>query len=189
MLAACSSPAASPSIPGSAFGTEAVSAGKLEVSRSGSGLSVRLINPKNGAASAIDGYVKDKAGCDNHYSRCYTFSAIDGTAPLPVSAGGCPVGKAGGVPTAFCDAAGVAAIIIDAPDGGTIGHDASSSSELGKDCFPTQITYEVGGKDVYSVLAWDGCKERVHCAGHNVGTVDADGKDVIEGPCYFVNRH
>jgi hypothetical protein len=190
MLAACSSPQMAPTASAAAPFAVAAStkAGKLEISRSGSGLMVRLVNPKDGAASSFSAYGKDKADCNNGAHPCYIFSAINGTAPMPVS-GACPVIDQGGTPTAFCAAHGVSSVTIDAATGGTIGHDASGPSELGKNCFPSSVTYEVGAKDVYSVLAWDGCKETIRCAGKNVGTVDADSKDAIKGPCYFVQRH
>jgi hypothetical protein len=188
-LAACSSPQQTPATPAAApvAYLKSHAAGKLEISRSGSGLMVRLINPKDGTAEAFSAYQKEKSNCKGPHP-CYIFSAIDGQAPMPVS-GDCQVVKNADVPTAYCAADGVSSVTIDAPDGGTIGHDASGSSELGKDCFPSSLIYEVGAKDVYSVLAWDGCKETIRCAGHNVGTVDADSKDVIQGPCYFVQRH
>jgi hypothetical protein len=188
-LAACSAqqtPAVATMAPVVANST---SVGKLEILRSGSGLLVRLINPKDGAAGTEQSYQTERANCNGHEHPCYIFAAIDGQAPLPVSAGPCAVDNLGGVPTAFCKAAGVSSVTIDAPTGGTIGYDASSPSELGKHCFPSSLIYEVGNKDVYSVLAYDGCKETIRCAGKNVGTVDADSKDVIEGPCYFVDRH
>jgi hypothetical protein len=189
-LAACSSPQQTPAAPAAAPAAIAKSTavGKLEVSRSGSGLTVRLINPKDGASSAFSAYAKLKSQCNNGPHPCYIFSAINGTAPLPVS-GDCPVVNNGGLPTAYCAATGVASLTVDAPTGGTIGRNASGSSELGKDCFPSSVIYEAGDKDVYSILAWDGCKDSIHCLGHNVGTVDADSKDVIQGPCYYVDRH
>jgi hypothetical protein len=190
-LTACSTPSQSPApwVGAPARAAKSVAVGALEISRSGSGLLVRLINPKDGAASSSQGYSKDKGTCKNGKAPCYLFSATDGTAPVPVRAQDCTVVATDGYQTAYCKADGVSAITIEAPDGGTIGHDASSESELGKDCFPSSVIYEAGDKDVYSVLAWDGCKERVHCLGKNVGTVDADSKDVIQGPCYFVQRH
>ncbi|HTU82302.1 MAG TPA: hypothetical protein VMF61_09240 [Candidatus Acidoferrales bacterium] len=190
-LVSCAPPQAAPASSGlaPAMMPAGIAAGKLEISKSGTGYLVRMINPKDGAAGANSAYAKDKAGCDGHAAPCYIFSALDGTAPLPVTADSCVVDKTGSVPTAYCGAAGIASVTIDAPEGGTIGHDASGSSELGKDCFPSSVTYEVGPKRVYSVLAWDGCKETIRCAAHNVGTVDADDKDVIQGRCYFVDRH
>jgi hypothetical protein len=189
-IAACSQQPAAPAIPDSASpaGAPATAVGKLEVSRSGSGLLVRLVNPKDGAATAHSGYAKEKAGCNGHPAPCYIFSAINGTAPMPVSAD-CPVDKVGDVPTAYCTASGVSSVEVEALTGGTIGYDASGTSELGKNCFPHALNYVVGPKEVYSVLAWDGCKETITCQGHNVGTVDADDKDDIKGPCYYVDRH
>jgi hypothetical protein len=188
-LTACSSPQTAPATPGTAptafLKSHAV--GRLEISRSGSGLTVRMINPKDGAAGAFSAYAKDKADCKSAHP-CYIFSAINGTAPLPVSAGDCDVVKEGDVPTAYCAAQGVSSVTIDAPDGGTIGHDATGSAR-GQNCFPSSLIYEVGAKDLYEVYANDGCKETIRCAGKNVGTVDADSKDVINGPCYLVNRN
>ncbi len=188
-LAACSAPSQTPGAPGAApmplFKSHAD--GKLEISRAGSGLMVRLINPKDGTAVATSSYQKEKSNCKGPHP-CYIFSAINGLAPMPVS-GDCPVTKQGDVPTAYCAADGVSSVTIDAPAGGTIGYDASGNSELGKNCFPSSVIYEVGDKDLYSVLAWDGCKETIRCAGHNAGTVEADSKDVILGPCRFVYRH
>jgi hypothetical protein len=189
-LAACSSPqqgAATPAAAPAAFSKKSVAVGKLEISRSGSGLMVRLINPKNGTAEAFSQYEKEKNDCVGPHP-CYIFSAIDGQAPMPVS-GDCPVTKEGDVPTAYCAADGVSSVTIDAPDGGTIGHNASGPSEMGKNCFASSLIYEVGDKVVYAVDADDGCKETIRCAGHNVGTVMADSKDVIQGPCYLVIRN
>ncbi len=185
-LAACSSPAQTPPTPAAAPFLKSHADGKLEISRSGSGLMVRLISP-DGTATANSAYTKEKDNCKGPHP-CYIFSAIDGQAPLPVS-GDCTVVKNADVPTAYCAADGISSVTIDAPGGGTIGYDASGTSELGKNCFPSSLIYEVGDKHVYNVLAWDGCKETIHCAGHNAGTVDADSKDVIEGPCRFVYRH
>ena len=145
---------------------------------------VRLINPKDGAAGAFSAYAKDKGDCKSAHP-CYIFSAINGTAPLPVSAGDCQVVKEGDVPTAYCAAQGVSSVTIDAPDGGTIGHDATGSAR-GQNCFPSSLIYEVGPKDLYAVNADDGCKETIRCAGKNFGTVQADSKDVINGPCSHV---
>jgi hypothetical protein len=189
-LAACSSPQPAPATPGTAPAAflKSHAIGRLEISRSGSGLMVRLINPKDGTAGAFSAYAKDRADCVGSHP-CYIFSAIDGTAPMPVSAGDCQVVKSGDVPTAYCAAQGVSSVTIDAPDGGTIGYNAPSPSELGKNCFPSSLIYEVGAKGQYAVDAWDGCKETIRCAGKNGGTVDADSKDVIDGPCRFVDRH
>lgn len=188
-LAACSSPQPAPATPGMepAALMKSHAEGKLEISRAGSGLMVRFINPKDGAATAFSSYQKEKANCKGAHP-CYIFSAINGQAPLPVS-GDCPVVKEADVPTAYCAAQGVSSVTIDATAGGTIGYDASGPSELGKNCFPSSLIYEAGPKGVYNVLAWDGCKETIRCAGKNLVTVDADSKDVINGPCYFVNRH
>jgi hypothetical protein len=160
----------------------------LEIARSGSGLMVRLINPKDGTAVAHSGYLKEKLDCYNLGEPCYAFSAINGTAPMPVSAQDCEIQNVGGAQTAYCKASGVSSVTIDAPDGGGIGYDASGRSEYGKNCFPSSLIYEVGAKAYYSVLAWDGCHETIRCAGKNAGTVDADDKDVIEGPCKLVQR-
>jgi hypothetical protein len=188
-LAACSSPAQTPATPGAtdALSLKSHAAGKLEISRSGSGLMVRLINPKNGTAEAFSQYEKEKNDCVGPHP-CYIFSAIDGAAPMPVS-GDCPVTKEGDVPTAYCAAGGVSSVTIDAPNGGTIGHNASGQSEMGKNCFASSLIYEVGDKDYYSVFAHDGRKETIRCAGHNSGSVSADSKDVINGPCFFVDRY
>jgi hypothetical protein len=173
------------SAPGLAAKTDV---GKLEISHTGSGLLVRLVNTKDGQAGAFSAYAKDAADCNGGAHPCYIFSAINGTAPMPVS-GACHVIEQGDLPTAFCPASGVSSVTIDAPLGGTIGHDASGPSELGKNCFPSSLVYEVGGKDYYSVLAWDGCRETVRCAAKNAGTVDIDSKDSIRGPCFYVHRH
>jgi hypothetical protein len=190
-LTACSAPQGGPAAFGIAapYVAHSTSVGKLEISRSGSGLTVRLINPKDGQAGSHQVYAKDKADCGKLETPCYIFSAVDGTAPMPISAPDCEVDKVDDAQIAYCKAPGVSAVTIDAETGGTIGYDASGKSEYGKNCFPAELTYEVGSKDYYSVLAWDGCHEKIHCAGHNAGTVDADDKDVIEGPCSFVNRH
>ncbi len=185
-LAACSSPQSGPATPGMepASFLKSHATGKLEISRSGSGLMVRMINPKDGTASSFSAYAKDKADCIGPHP-CYIFSAIDGTAPMPVSAGDCQVVKTGDVPTAYCAAQGVSSVIIDAPEGGTIGHDATGSAR-GQNCFPSSLIYEVGPKDLYAVNADDGCKETIRCAGKNFGTVQDDSKDVINGPCSHV---
>jgi hypothetical protein len=190
-LAACGSAQQTPQVVGAAPAAIAHSTGvgKLEISRSGSGLMVRLINPKDGTATANSSYQKDKADCYKLGTPCYVFSAVNGTAPMPVSASDCEIDHSSDLPTAYCKAPGVSSVTIDAQTGGTIGYDASGAGELGKHCFPASLIYEVGDKDVYSVLAWDGCPEKIHCAGKNYGTVDADHKDVIEGPCYLVHRH
>ena len=64
-LAACSSPQTAPATPGAAPAAflKSHADGKLEISRSGSGLMVRMINPKDGAAAAFSAYAKDKADC------------------------------------------------------------------------------------------------------------------------------
>jgi hypothetical protein len=92
---------------------------------------------------------------------------------MPVSAGDCTIDHNGALPTAYGKAAGVSSVTVSAPDGGTIRHDASGTSELGKGCLPSSLIYDVGDKDVYTVLAWDGCHETIRCAGHNVGTMSA----------------
>lgn len=190
-LTACSSPQATP--PASAAGTAGVAhktaVGALDVRHTGSGYFVTLVNPKDGASVASSSYQKEKQNCNKLGEPCFIFSALNGQEPLPVSAQGCLVATVVNQQVAFCKAQGAGSVTIDAPDGGTIGYDASGPSEMGKNCFPTSLIYQVGGKDVYSVLADDGCHETIRCAAHNVGTVDADSKDVIQGPCYFVQRH
>lgn len=57
-------------------------AGALEVSQSGTGLIVRLVNPKDGAASARLAYSADAGGCNGQKNPCYIFSAVNGVAPL-----------------------------------------------------------------------------------------------------------
>src|SRR5271170_1579306 len=91
-LAACSSPQQAPTTPAAEPFLKSHATGKLEISRSGSGLMVRLINPKDGTATAFSAYTKEKANCKSAHP-CYIFSAIDGQAPMPVSAGDCQVVK------------------------------------------------------------------------------------------------
>src|ERR1700735_5196113 len=112
-LAACSPPQSAPAAPGippAAFLKSQHADGKLEISRSGSGLVVRLINPKDGTASAFSTYTKEKSSCKGAHP-CYIFSAINGQAPMPVS-GDCPVFKDADVPTAYCAAQGVSSVTI-----------------------------------------------------------------------------
>ena len=114
-LAACSPPQSAPAAPGTALAALANNRanGKLEISRSGSGLMVRMINPKDGAAGAFSAYAKDKADCKSAHP-CYIFSAINGQAPLPVS-GDCPVVKEADVPTAYCAPQGVLLTSLQMP--------------------------------------------------------------------------
>ncbi|HEX3466809.1 MAG TPA: hypothetical protein VHT05_01785 [Candidatus Elarobacter sp.] len=160
----------------------------LEVSKSGSGLLVRLINPKDGASSARSSYAVDAADCAKQSHPCYIFFAINGTAPLPARSDVCMVQTTGNVPTAYCAADGISSITVEAVRGGTIGFDASGDSEMGKHCMPATVTYKAGG-GVYSVLAHDGCHQIIVCADASFGTVDADSGDAIQGKCKFVQRH
>jgi hypothetical protein len=160
----------------------------LMVSQSGTGLVVRLVNPKDGAAAAHPAYSADAGGCNGQKNPCYIFSAVNGTAPMAVQSDACQVKNVGTLPTAYCAATGVSSIRMIASHGGTIGFDASSDSEMGKHCLPASVTYEAGG-GVFSILAHDGCAEKIVCTDTSVGTVDADSKDSVDPKCKFVQRH
>jgi hypothetical protein len=161
----------------------------VDISQSGSGLTVTLINPPDGAASLTRNYATEKAGCNNGPTPCYVFAGINGTAPLPVTTSVCTVVNDASVPTAYCAAAGISSITLVAVKGGTIGYDASGDSEMGKNCFPAALTYRAGG-GVFSVLAHDGCKQTIVCTDASTGTVDADASDAIENCTKaFVQRH
>jgi len=160
----------------------------LVVSKSGSGLIVRLFNPKDGTATAHPAYSTDAGGCNGQTNPCYIFSAVNGVAPMAVQSDACLVKNVGTLPTAYCAAAGVSSIRMIASHGGTIGFDASGDSEMGKHCLPASVTYEAGG-GVFSILAHDGCAENIVCTDASVGTVDADSKDSVDSKCKFVQRH
>jgi hypothetical protein len=160
----------------------------LVVSQSGTGLIVRLVNPKDGTAVAHPAYSADAGGCNGQKNPCYIFSAINGAAPMAVQSDACQVKNVGTLPTAYCAATGVSSIRMIASHGGTIGFDASGDSEMGKHCLPASVTYEAGG-GVFSILAHDGCAEKIVCTDASVGTVDADSKDSVDSKCKFVQRH
>lgn len=96
--------------------------------------------------------------------------------------------NAGTLPTAYCAATGVSSIRMIASHGGTIGYDASGDSEMGKHCLPAAVTYEAGG-GVFSILAHDGCAEKIVCTDNSFGTVDVDAKDSVDSKCKYVQRH
>ena len=50
--------------------------GGLEVSQSGTGLILRLVNPKDGTATAHPAYSADAGGCNGQKNPCYIFSAV-----------------------------------------------------------------------------------------------------------------
>ena len=107
---------------------------------------------------------------------------------MAVQSDACQVKNVGTLPTAYCAATGVSSIRMIASHGGTIGFDASGDSEMGKHCLPASVTYEAGG-GVFSILAHDGCAEKIVCTDTSVGTVDADSKDSVDPKCKFVQRH
>ncbi len=160
----------------------------LEITQGGSGLLVKLINPKDGAAAVRQGYAVDKGDCNNGTFPCYIFSAVNGVAPLPVQAQPCVVATVGKMQTAYCGASGVSSVTIEATRGGTIGRDASGDSDMGKRCFPVPVHYKAGG-GVYSILAHDGCHNTVTCLDNSFGTVDADAGDSVDSKCKYVQRH
>lgn len=160
----------------------------LTISQAGAGLLVHLVNPKDGTANAHPGYAADASGCNGTPNPCYIFSAINGVAPMAIQTTACQVKNVGTLPTAYCAAAGISSIRIIASHGGTIGFDASSDSEMGKNCLPASVSYEAGG-GVFSILAHDGCAEKIVCTDNSFGTVDADSKDSVDSKCKFVQRH
>jgi hypothetical protein len=160
----------------------------LVVSQSGTGLSVRLVNPKDGTATAHPAYSADAGGCNGQKNPCYIFAAVNGVAPMAVQSDACLVKTVGTQPTAYCAATGVSSIQMIASHGGTIGYDASGDSEMGKHCLPASVTYVAGG-GVFSVLAHDGCAEKIVCTDNSFGTVDADSKDSVDSKCKYVQRH
>jgi len=160
----------------------------LVVSQTGTALIVRLINPKDGTAVAHPAYSADAGGCNGQKNPCYIFSAVNGVAPMGVQSDACQVKNVGTLPTAYCAATGISSVQIIASHGGTIGFDASGDSEMGKHCLPASVTYAAGG-GVFSILAHDGCAEKIVCTDNSFGTVDADSKDSVDSKCKFVQRH
>jgi len=163
--------------------------GSFTVSQSGTGIIVRLVNPKDGAAATRSAYSADAGGCNGQKNPCYIFSAVNGAAPMAVQSDACQVKNAGGSTDGILR--GHRGLVDSNHCIARRNHRLPTRAAIprwGNICLPASVTYEAGG-GVFSILAHDGCAEKSCVPTPSTGTVDADSKDSVDSRCKFVQRH
>ncbi|HKO20456.1 MAG TPA: hypothetical protein VJU82_16390 [Acidobacteriaceae bacterium] len=161
---------------------------QLSLSRDSSGDLLATLHTAGDAVVAFD-YVKD--GCyfsPNHSEPCFSFTAVNGTAPVAIQ--GCvsnadaKLGIAGQVGCKAADFKGVKLVAIG---GGTINLYGGNGHH--NDCSPLPVSVAMHG-NTWHVAAWDGCTETIACP-DGIGQVDADPSDALSSKCdpAFVTRH
>jgi hypothetical protein len=160
---------------------------QLSLSRDSSGDLLATLHTAGGAVVVFD-YIKD--GCyfsPDHSEPCFTFTAVNGTEPVPIQ--GCvsnadaKLGVAGQVGCRAGEFKGVKLVA----NGGSINLYGGNGHH--NDCSPLPLTVEMHGT-AWHVAAWDGCTEAIACA-DGIGQVDADQSDALNSKCdpAFVTRH
>ena len=88
--------------------------------------------------------------------------------------------------TAGMGAAGITAVVISMPNGGTASaYQGGGGQHTGSTCF-SSLTIKASGMG--SVNTWNGCHETVICGSKTI-VVEADSTDSIRGQCMSVVKH
>jgi hypothetical protein len=159
---------------------------QLELTQAAGGVLVATLHTAGDAVVSFN-YHKDSCYFSpDHGVPCYTFTAVNGTEPVPIS--GCVsnqdahLGVDGQV---GCPVAGVKQVRVVLASGGSAVLYRGNGTH--NDCSPAAVSVEAHG-DVYHVMAWDGCVETVTCGG-GLGQIDADKDDEVQCGGGFVSRH